>query len=397
MIGERIKQARLALGATLDEIATTLSESGTPITKAGLSKYEKGKSVPPQSFLVQLAKALVVKPSFFIAEPVYETAWHAFRKQSKLPKKLQAHVMASAEQAIELQLWLQSILHPGEKPTFPKRYIVNGPADVEQAAAQLRRRWSLGQQTIGCLVETAESFGVIVIPHVGVERQREFDGLSGMINGQFPVAVISTSVSDDRIRHTLAHELGHLAMNCGDASEKEEEVFAHRFASAFIVPEEVMRKELGSNRRNVSLREFAVLKQKHGLSMQGLIRRARDLDIISQGHYTSLFKQFSSLGWRKKEPVEFVSGETPKRLLQMVLRAVAEGIINEQKAEIILPGSTAKIPAAEKPLSAAEIRQLSPTERAQILQQAAEQAVSDYTEESGLLEFDAMSEEDLYV
>ena len=108
-------------------------------------------------------------------------------------------------------------------------------------------------------------------------------------------------------------------MDTSSVDDKQEEAFARRFATALIVPAEVMKKELGENRRKVALREFAVLKQKYGLSMQGLIRRAADLGIISQAHYTSLCRQFSANGWRKKEPVDFESGEKPRRLLQMVL------------------------------------------------------------------------------
>ena len=84
MIGDRIKQARLAKGATLEEVAQLLTDRDAPITKAGLSKYEKNKSIPSQTFMIQLANVLSVKPSFFVAEPEFVAIWHAFRKQSKL-------------------------------------------------------------------------------------------------------------------------------------------------------------------------------------------------------------------------------------------------------------------------------------------------------------------------
>ena len=397
MISERIRQARLALGATLEEIASKLTESGTSITKAGLSKYENGKSVPGQTFMIALAKQLNVKPSYFITERTYEMNWHAFRKQARLPSKFQLHVKASAERKVEAQLWLMSILHPDEEPCFPKPTLVSNYAQVEESAERLRETWRLQNQTIGCLVELAESHGVIVVAHTGLERDRQFDGLSGIVNRRFPVAVISTSVPDDRIRYTLAHELGHLVMDCGDATEKEEEDFAHRFASAFIVPEAVMKKELGNKRRNVALREFAVLKQKHGLSMQCLVRRARDLDIVSQAHYTSLFRQFSSLGWRKKEPVDFNSGETPKRLLQMILRSLAEGIISEQRAEQLLPDCTKQDPTRNQTLKANELRQMSRDQRTDILKAAALEAQGDYVSRGELMDFEAFSEDDLHV
>jgi len=397
MIGERIKQARLALGATLDEIASDLTDGGTPITKAGLSKYEKGKSTPSQTFLIALAKRLKVKPSFFVTEPTCELCWHAFRRQAKLPQKLQDHVKASAEQKVEAQLWLISIFHQEEKPRFPRPVSVSSFEEAEQAASHLRHTWGLRNQTIGCLVELAESNGVIVVDHAGLERDRQFDGLCGVANGTFPVAVISTSVTDDRIRYTLAHELGHLVMDCGDVPEKEEEEFAHRFASAFIVPEAIMRKELGEQRRNIALREFAVLKQKHGLSMQSLVRRALDLDIVSQSHYASLFRQFSSMGWRKKEPVDYKSDEQPKRLLQLLLRALSEGIITEERAEQILPGCTKNSLRRYTRPDARTIRKWPAEERQAILSEAASKALEDYLADNELTDFEAFSEDDLYV
>ena len=116
------------------EVAYDLSESGTPITKAGLSKYEKAKSVPNQSFLMALAKRLGVKPSYFVTESSCSIQWHAFRKQVKLPKRIQEHVKASAEREIEAHLWLVSVLDPNAQPKFPKPVSVADFAEVEGAA-----------------------------------------------------------------------------------------------------------------------------------------------------------------------------------------------------------------------------------------------------------------------
>ena len=57
MIGDRIRQARLAAGMTQDDVVTRLAEAGHPITKAALSKYEKKKSEPKQALLLLLARA----------------------------------------------------------------------------------------------------------------------------------------------------------------------------------------------------------------------------------------------------------------------------------------------------------------------------------------------------
>ena len=102
---------------------------------------------------------------------------------------------AKAERKIEDQLWLMSVLYPNEQPNFPQPVAVQDFLEVEESAERLRKYWKLGQQTIGCLVEVAESHGVIVVGHSGLERDRQFDGLSGFANGTIPVAVISISAS----------------------------------------------------------------------------------------------------------------------------------------------------------------------------------------------------------
>ncbi|MCH7813979.1 MAG: helix-turn-helix transcriptional regulator [Planctomycetes bacterium] len=96
MIADRIRQARLASGRTQEDVAACLTASGQPLTKAGLSKYERNKSTPGQTFLVQLGKVLGVRPSYFVSEPTCEVTWFAFRKRSTMAKGRQAQVKAMA-------------------------------------------------------------------------------------------------------------------------------------------------------------------------------------------------------------------------------------------------------------------------------------------------------------
>ena len=84
--------------------------------------------------------------------------------------------------------------------------------------------------------------------------------------------------------------------------ERRDEQFAHRFAASFLVPAEAARRELGAHRRDLSIDELGLLKQRWGLSMQGWIRRASDLGIISTDLYRTLNIQFRSRGWNRKEP-----------------------------------------------------------------------------------------------
>lgn len=51
--------------------------------------------------------------------------------------------------------------------------------------------------------------------------------------------------------------------------------------------------------------------------MQALVRRARDLGVITENEYRNLFIEFSRRGWRKHEPVE-VQHEEPKLLAEVL-------------------------------------------------------------------------------
>jgi len=68
----------------------------------------------------------------------------------------------------------------------------------------------------------------------------------------------------------------------------------------------------------VTLATVAKLKPRWRVSIQALIRRARDLAIISDRQYHYLFQQLSARGWRKREPAQFdVAAEKPRAFRKM--------------------------------------------------------------------------------
>ena len=398
MIGDRIRQARLAAGMTQDEVVEHLAKAGHPITKAALSKYEKKKSEPKQALLILLARVLGVKPGYFLSEPKLRVVWLAFRKQAKLSKTKQEQIKAYVEEVVENQAWLQRTLYPQQTPSFPKPQKVQSPADAEQASQKLRRTWGLGDAPIDSLVEMVEDKGGFVVeyPEPGVQ----FDGLSGRADGS-PVVVVNPGTNVDRCRYNVAHELGHLLMTCPRATEKEQEGLAHRFAAALLVPATIAKQELGENRRHLTFPELGVLKQKYGLSMQAWVRRARDLEIISESAYTSLCIEFSSKGWRQHEPFSYQGHEKPKRLVQMALRAVAEGIISPDDANRMCKGCGTDpfsvVQKVEGSVSPTELVKLPRGQRTQILADAAAQAENEYRTNPDLTDFNAFGEDDLHV
>jgi Zn-dependent peptidase ImmA (M78 family) len=334
MLSERLVQARLAAGLKPRDVLARLEEAGYPVTKQALSNYEMGKRVPKPGIMGALARALGVAPAQLLSEPEATVRWVAYRRQTGLSKQRRQEVEAKAERIVERYHYVRSRLYPKEKANLP-RCNARTPADAEKTAEQVRRVWKLGEDPIESLARVVENQGGIVVDLPFEEVK--FDGLSGWVNESFPVAVVNRSLPDDRRRFDLAHEIGHLTLDCPGASEDEREKLAYRFAGALLVPASAARKELGERRRHILPDELAALKRKYGLSMQAWLRRAMDLDIIDEPYYKSLCRVFSARGWRKLEPVEYRGNEDPIRLHQMALRALAEGMITEQKARELDP------------------------------------------------------------
>ncbi|MBS3821662.1 MAG: ImmA/IrrE family metallo-endopeptidase [Phycisphaerae bacterium] len=398
-VAQRLREARIAAGMTQDEVIAALDRVGATLTKAGLSKYERGGSVPKAPMLRSLARVLDVRTDYFFHEPQFTVTWLAFRKVATLGKKRQERVKLEAAKKVEVILTLVQALHAetdsATESVEPTR--VKDADDVETAAEQLRRAWRLGEQPIDSVTDTIETHGGIVAEADDGETP-DFDGLSGWANDRVPVTVVSKQTPDDRRRFSLAHELGHLFMECGGIDAKTEERWAHRFAAAFLVPRRVVHQELGERRRRLNFNELAILKLKHGLSMQAWIYRAHDLGIIDDRHKRTLFTDFSARGWRRDEPVQYEGREQPQRLKQLAARAFAEGVITQERAEQLCPGVTQELTettsATAESLDPRNLRKLPRADRDRLLKQAAELIHDEYRGQGDLSGMEFLAEED---
>jgi len=396
MIGQRIKQARVAAGMTQDQVIAALVAERISLTKGGLSKYERGGSTPKSTVMRGLAEVLGVEASFFLEEPLIQIRWLAFRKGSRMGKTRQERVKAMAESQLEAFLTLKNALVPTSDDDLPGPMSVSRAEHAEEAADSLRRSWRLGEQPIESVTAAIEDGGGVVVETGGSEDM--FDGLSGWANETVPVIVVSRAGEDDRRRFNLAHELGHLFMDVRAEDKKAEEKLANRFAAAFLVTATTARRELGIKRRHLDLRELMMLKQKHGLSMQAWIYRAADLGIIEQAHARSLFAEMGSRGWRRHEPVEFKGEERPKKLRLLTVRALAEGLLSHRQAERICPGMTREVGEMEgepaEVLNARSLSRMPKDARDRLMEQAATTVAEEYDTDGGLSGLEALSEED---
>ena len=334
MIGERIKQRRIALGLSLEELA---ERTQNYVTRQAIHKYEQGTSMPGSDVLLHLAEALGVKVEFFFREHEHsvELSEPAYRKRGGASAKGLQALQAKTRDVLERYLFVES-LFPSERFRRFSRLPVSDShlrrvEDAEKASLALRKKWNLGIDPIENVVEVFEDRGVKVIL---LDGEYSFDGLSCWANGKLPVVVVKKHLPGDRERFDLAHELGHLLLALPKSVDPEKA--AHRFAASFLVPAEAVFQELGRKRRRIDLLELSMLKQKYGMSMQAWVYRALDLAIISSAQASVLYKTFRARGWSVQEPGPIVPGEEPKKFERLILQAVSEDLISPARAAELL-------------------------------------------------------------
>jgi len=206
--------------------------------------------------------------------------------------------------------------------------------DIEDLANQVRAAWALGLDPIPDLIDVLETQGIRVFMVDG-NADSKFDGLAAHV-GEMPIVVVGRNWPGDRQRFTLAHELGHLLLEARLAEGLHEEKACDRFAGAFLFPKQSVVQELGAHRNAIEVKELGLLKEEFGLSMAGILYRARDLGVISQAYRDSQSKFFSMKGWNRKEPGSVYPSEKAHIFEQLIFHALAEDYIGESKAAELL-------------------------------------------------------------
>jgi Zn-dependent peptidase ImmA (M78 family)/DNA-binding XRE family transcriptional regulator len=324
----RLKTLRTARSLSLDQLAAAI---GSIVSKQALSKYEQGVNTPSPKVAMKLADFFGVPPTELWSEPSTRVEFLAYRCRSSVTKSEQAQIEALVELEFQQRVDLQErCLGPLRIEVPVHAFEVKNEADAEMAAMQLRMKWNLGLDPISDLIALLEDHQVYVLEISSVEG---FDGLSAVAQredtGRIAVAVVSrNSVSGDRQRFSLAHELAHIVMRVKPGSDVER--FANRFAGAFLVPASVLQRDLGASRTSLNIAELVGIKRYCKVSIQSLVKRAYELSIISEPTYRACFTYITQMGWRKQEP-EPVAREKSQWIERVVLRGVAEGILTSEE------------------------------------------------------------------
>jgi Zn-dependent peptidase ImmA (M78 family)/transcriptional regulator with XRE-family HTH domain len=301
---------RLARDAREFTQAELASASG--VTQALISKLEHGLiTEPSEQVILSLATALRFPPTFFLQQEraVGFPHFH-YRRRARMGTKDLARIEAIINiRRQHIAKLLRSYEAPVEKPIPQFDLDVTGTTP-EKIAEQMRAYWMVPRGPIHNLTELIERGGGIVMSvRVGTAL---LDGVSFRSEGMPPLFFMNRDMPADRTRFSLAHELGHMILHSIPDDDAVMEDQAHRFAAEFLMPAAEVKPYL----KEAKLSNFARVKKFWKVSIKALIKRAHDLNLITDHQYKMLSIQYNKT-YKSGEPTEF-DHETPRRLSQIV-------------------------------------------------------------------------------
>jgi Zn-dependent peptidase ImmA (M78 family)/DNA-binding XRE family transcriptional regulator len=316
-LASRIRTARDLRGLTQGEVAARMANR---VTSAALSQIEGGKVRPASQTLEDLASALDVPVGFFFAQwpgglPEDEDPMSFFRDLRSTPARERRRALALALLLNDLVVAIEHHVR------LPRLQLLSAPvaldasqAEIENAAEGLRKRWGLDEEPLTHVVREIERHG-IPVARLSIGH-RQVDAFSVAFERR-PIVLLTEDKSNYvRSRFDAAHELGHIVMHA-DRREHDRrlESQAHAFASSFLFPRAAAYRELPKRLDGEGWPVLAQLKRRWGLSMSALIRRGRDLRILSEADYRNAMKLMSARGWRTVEPGDRELGPPESPLL----------------------------------------------------------------------------------
>ena len=282
----------------------------TGISQSTLSKFEIGLSVPNLLQVKQLAKALGVLPSFFfIQSPAYSSMTPMYRKRASISQKevnKAASIGAIIVAQVQTVLNVVGLNNRCSLPYLPPDEYSDGSAGVARAA---RAYMGLPSGPVIDLTSTMEDHGIMIF--FRTDFSEKIDGYTIYPSTfSFPFTFINSLCQGERVRMTLAHELGHIFMHKFDTPNCEEE--AWDFAGEFLMPEDEFTDNLPS--RITNLRALLPLKFKWKVSLGAIAQRLWKLNIISDNTFRYLRIQLSQ--YHKSEPYP-IKMEKPELCYQL--------------------------------------------------------------------------------
>ena len=300
VIGNNIKKMREIAGISQEIFAEKLG-----LSRATLSAIENGHVAIDSSKLLQIAQILGRPVSDFFEEKAEALALlYRAAEDAVAPVDTQRSFerFCKAYRELEEIIGVQdALLPPPEYPYFPE--VHSKPQQfASQVAASERERLGLGQHDpIENIFKLLDEQGVRIFRQ-GLP-DHEVYGLSAFSPRYGLCVFVNQANTLERQIFSLAHEFGHLLMHrsfyqarkpvAGLDKNHEMEEMAQTFAANVLVPElglrEVFRRDVGEKASGIE--DIVFLKRYFRVSVDMILRRLKDLRLISQADYNHLLDE----------------------------------------------------------------------------------------------------------
>lgn len=324
-VPRRLVEARNARGLTQLALADQIG-----VKRSTIGNYESGAGTPGPDVLEKIAAATALPLQFFLkGESAPEPGATFLRALRSASPALCARADVNAKWAGDLTF---ELLHDIELPVVDlPDFRLNDPTTltnerIEAIAVETRRHWGLGLGPISNVVWLLENKGTVVVRcELGDPR---LDGLSHW-RGERPVVLLASDRgSGARSRFDAAHELGHLLLHRSVTAERLRstgewrllENQAHRFAAAFLFPQEAFMAEVPA----FDLDTLQKLKPVWKVSIKMMVMRAANLGLMSEERRRQLLINYNRRGYASNEPLEATVAVELPRLLRRAVELAAQ-------------------------------------------------------------------------
>lgn len=295
MKSKQLVFAREYRGLTQKALAAAING----LSQSNLSKYEKGIESLSEENVARIMQYLDFPMNFLNLNINNDVENKHYRKRASINAANRKQIDRTISLIAYCFDWMSDFV---ELPDYKL-----GDYDLEQGispsevARQIRRQCKLGVSPIRNICTILEANGVFV--YFWDCPYEEFDGVSLITDNGFHLIIVNKNHSNDRLRWTLAHELGHslmhedIALFVNENRDKEGE--ANEFAAEFLLPEsETKRAFVG-----LTVKKAYDFKSYWLTSMGAIVQRAKQLGGITNDKYKFLRVEFSRNRWNKNEPI----------------------------------------------------------------------------------------------
>lgn len=334
-------------GYTLEGLAEAMDYQ---LSRQTLLRYEKGEAVPDAEILSRLCEILKVNVDYFYRDSRVRNREIRFWQNSHLPRKDVPIIQERIKDYLSRYIELEEILELTHGFSHPLKNFgtVTSYQHVHEAARILREKWNLGKGPVCNVTGLLEDHNIKV---VRLDVSELFDGFRTFVIQVAPVIIYNARNADtpDKVRRTLLHRLAQLLLNFGAVTSLEKQALYEQFIGAVLLPEEILKAELGIIRKKLSTVELGNIKARYGISVESIVRRAQVCGIITKVYCQQFLSFMQRMDWIGSEPVAYHGVEQSNRFTQMLFRGVIEGRISASKAAALSNQSLSEFIKANPP------------------------------------------------